>query len=138
MYEWNRLWWNRFLRKYIIDLTERCVVYRRAKIHPHMAATLYPLLVPPQTWHAVGLNYLAHLLVSNSFVSVLIETDHLHRTAHSLPCTKSVATKETVNLFLHGVYLLHRLPRVLVIVTANRNSRSANSGKHFEDAVECD
>jgi hypothetical protein len=64
-----------------------------------MAATLYPLHVPPTPWHTVGLDYLAHLHVSNSFESVLIVIDHLTRVAHFLPCTKSVTTQETANLF---------------------------------------
>jgi hypothetical protein len=40
--------------------------------------------------------------------------DHLTRMAHFLTCTKSVTTKETTNLVLHGVYKLHGLPCVLV------------------------
>jgi hypothetical protein len=34
--------------------------------------------------------------------------------AHFLPCTKTVIAGETATLFLHGVYRLHGLPRVLV------------------------
>jgi hypothetical protein len=69
-----------------------------------MAATLYPLLVPPRPWHTVGLDYMTHLLESNGFNCVLIVVDHLTRMAHFLPCTKTVAAEETATLFLHGVY----------------------------------
>jgi transposase InsO family protein len=34
--------------------------------------------------------------------------------AHFLPCTKTTTAEETATLFLHGVYRLHGLPRVLV------------------------
>jgi transposase InsO family protein len=79
-----------------------------------MVATLYPLLVPPSPWHTVGLDYLTHLHESNGFNSVLIVVDHLTRMAHFLPCTETATAEETATLFLHGVYRLHGLPRVLV------------------------
>jgi hypothetical protein len=80
-----------------------------------MAATLYPSIVPPRPWHTIELDYLTHLHVSNGFDNVLlIAIDHLTRMAHSLPCTKSVTSHETASLFLHGVYILHGLPQVLV------------------------
>ena len=76
---------------------------------------LYPLLVPPaRPWHTVGLDYLTHLHVSNGFENVLIVVDHPTRMAHFMPCTKSVIVEETAILFLHEVYRLHGLPRVLV------------------------
>jgi hypothetical protein len=79
-----------------------------------MAATLYPLHVPPRPWHTVGLDYSTHLLESNGFNSVMIVVDHLIRMAHFLPCTETAIAEETATLFLHGVYRLHGLPRVLV------------------------
>jgi hypothetical protein len=82
----DRFWWKR-LRQDVKDLYERCVVCRRAKIRPQMAATLYPLPVPPRPWHIIGLAYLTHLHESNGFNSVLIIVDHLTRMAHFLPCT---------------------------------------------------
>jgi hypothetical protein len=79
-----------------------------------MAATHYPLHVPPRPWHTVGLDYLTHLHVSNGFDNVLIVVDHLTRMAHFMPCLESVTAEEIATLFLHGVYKLHGLPRVLV------------------------
>jgi hypothetical protein len=64
--------------------------------------------------HAVGLDYLTHLHLSNGFDKVLIVVDHVTRMAHFMPCTKTVIAEETVTLFSHGVYSLHGLPRVLV------------------------
>jgi hypothetical protein len=69
-----------------------------------MAATLYPLSLPPRPWHTVGLNYLTHLPLSNGFDSVLIMVDHLTRMAHVMPCKESVIAEETATLFLQGVY----------------------------------
>jgi hypothetical protein len=106
-------WWKRICQD-VKDFCERCVVCRRAKIQPQMAATLYPLPVPPRPWHTVDLDYLTHLLDSNGFNSVLIVVDHLTRMAHLLPCTETVTTEETATLFLHGVYRLHGLSRVLI------------------------
>jgi hypothetical protein len=79
-----------------------------------LAATLYPLHVPPRPWQKVGLDYLTHLPESNGFNTVLIVVDHLTRMIHFLPCAESVTAEETATLFLHGVYRLHGLPRVLV------------------------
>jgi hypothetical protein len=57
----DKFWWKR-LRQDVNFFCERCVICRRAKIRPQMAATLYPLLVPPRPWHTVGVDYLTHLL----------------------------------------------------------------------------
>jgi hypothetical protein len=110
----DRFWWKRLRQDVMKDFCERCVVCRRAKIRPQMAATLYPLLVPPRQWHTIGLDYLTHLTESNGFNSALIVVDHLTRMAHFLPCTEIVNAEETATLFLQGVYRLHGLPRVLV------------------------
>jgi hypothetical protein len=109
----DRFWWKR-IRLDVKDFCERCVVCRRVKIRPQMAATFYPLLVPPMPWHTFGFDYLTHLPKSNGFNIVLIVVDHLTRMAHFLLCTESVTAEETATLFLQEVYRLHGLPRVLV------------------------
>jgi hypothetical protein len=91
-----------------------------------MAATLYPLHVPPIPWHTVGLDYLIHLLESNGFIRVLIVVDHLTRMAHFLPCTETNTAEETATLFLHGVYRLHGLPRVLTVLISDRDPKFAS------------
>jgi hypothetical protein len=96
-----------------------------------MGATLYPLLVPPKSWHTIGLDYMTHLRESNGFNIVLIVVDQLTRMAHFLPCTWIVTAEETATLFLQGVYRLHGVPRVIV----TRHS-SVTSGRHFGDAAE--
>ena len=82
--ELDRFRWKR-LRQYVKVFCERCVICRRAKIRPQMAATVYPLHVPPIPWHTVGLDYLTHLHVSNGFGNELIVVDHVTRMAHFLP-----------------------------------------------------
>jgi hypothetical protein len=77
--------WRKRIRQDVNDFCERCVVCRRAKIQPQIAATLYPLHVPPRPWHTFGLEYLTHLLMSNVFDNVLIVVDHLTRIAHFMP-----------------------------------------------------
>jgi hypothetical protein len=110
----DRFWWTQ-IRQDVKDFCdERFVVCRRAKIRPQMAATLYPLPVPPRPWHTVGLDYLTHLPKSNGFNSVLIVVDHPPRMAHFLPCTETVTAEETATLFLQGVYRFNGLPRVLI------------------------
>jgi hypothetical protein len=109
----DRFWWKR-IRQDVKDFCERCVVCRRAKIQPQMAATLYPLHVPPRPWIIIGLDYLPQLLVSHGLDSVLIVVDHLTRMAHFMPCRETVIAEEAANSFLHGVYRLHGLPLVLI------------------------
>jgi hypothetical protein len=90
-------------------------VCRQAKIQPQLTATLYPLHAPPIPWHTIGLDYLAHLLMNNGFdIASIIKVDHLTRMAPFLPCTRSITPRETTTLFLHGVYKLHGLPRLMV------------------------
>jgi hypothetical protein len=84
------------------------------KLNPRWLRLFFPLHVPSSPWHTVGLDYMTHLHVSNGFDSVLIVVDHMTCMAHFMPCTRSVTTEETANLFLQGVYILHGLPRVMV------------------------
>jgi hypothetical protein len=100
-----------------------------------MAVTLYLLHVPHIPQHIIRSDCLTYLPVSNCFDNVLIVVDHFTRMAHFLPCTKSVTTKETATLILHGVYVLRGLPRVLVSDRSTRNL-SVPSGKYFGDTSE--
>jgi hypothetical protein len=79
-----------------------------------MAATLYPLLVPPGPWHTFGIDYLTHLRESNGFNNVQFVVDQLTRMAQFMPCTKTTTAEQNATLFLQGVYRLHGLPNVLV------------------------
>jgi hypothetical protein len=106
-----RFWWKR-IRQDVKYFCERCIVYRRAKIQPQMAATIYTLHDPPTPWHTVGIDYLTHLPMSNGFENVLIMVDHLTRIAHFLPCIESQTKEEIADSFLQGVYKIHGLPRV--------------------------
>jgi hypothetical protein len=58
-----------------------------------MAATLYPLLVPPRPWHTVGFDYLTKMPLSNGFDSVRIVIDHLTRMARFMPCATLLTKK---------------------------------------------
>jgi hypothetical protein len=82
----DRFQWKR-IRQDVKKNCERCVVCRRAKIQPQMAATRYTLPISRRPWHTVGLDYLTRLHVSNGFDSVRIVVDHLTRMARFIPCT---------------------------------------------------
>jgi hypothetical protein len=71
----DRSWWKR-IRQGVKYFCERCVVCRRVKTQPQMAATPYPLHVPPKPWHTVGLEYLTYLPESDGFNNVLSVVDH--------------------------------------------------------------
>jgi hypothetical protein len=55
----DMLWWKQIPQD-VKGFCERCVVYRRAKLQPQMATTLFPLPVPPKHWGTLGLA-LAHI-----------------------------------------------------------------------------
>jgi hypothetical protein len=93
----DRFCWKR-IRQDVKDFCERCVVCRRAKIQPQMAATLYPLPVPPRPLHTFGLDYLTHLPENNGCNIVMIVVDHLTRMAHFLPFTETVTAEESATL----------------------------------------
>jgi hypothetical protein len=101
-----------------------------------MAATLYPLHVPPRPWYTIGLEYLAHLHVSNGFDSVLIVVDHLTRVAHFLPCNLSAIAEETSTMFfMESTNYKDCLE--CWSVTATKTSPVA-FGRRFGDALERD
>jgi hypothetical protein len=54
-YALDKFWWKEICQD-VKDFCERCVVCRRAKIEPQMAATLNPLPSPPGPWHIVGID----------------------------------------------------------------------------------
>jgi hypothetical protein len=71
-------------------------------------------VVLPRPWHTVGLDLSTHLLVSVCFDSVLVVVDPLTRRVRLFPRIEEVTAEEIANVFLHGVYLLHENPLVLV------------------------
>jgi hypothetical protein len=78
---------TRRVRQDVKDFCERYVVCWRAKIQPHMAATLHPLHVPPKPWLIDGRDYLTYLPMSDGFDNVLIVVDNLTRVPHFMACT---------------------------------------------------
>jgi hypothetical protein len=129
----DRFWWKRISQD-VKDYCERCVVCRRSKIRPQMAATLYPLLVPPRPWHTVGLDYLTHLPESYGFNNVLIVVDHLTRMAHFLPCTERLLPKKLQLCFYMESTAYMDYPECWSVIVT-RNSSVAFGG-HFGDASE--
>jgi hypothetical protein len=102
-------------KPHIVETSYTLFFILAIKIQPHVAATLYPLHVPPVPWHAMGLDYSTRLRVSNSFDSVLILANRLTPVAHFLPYTESIIAYKIATLFCIGsLYKLRGLPRVLV------------------------
>jgi hypothetical protein len=62
--------------------------------------------------------------MSNGFDNVLIVVDNLTRMAHFQPRGARATAYEIASLFLHGVCILHGLPRVLV---SNRDPKFDNA-----------
>jgi hypothetical protein len=106
----NRLWWRR-IRHDANDYCYICVVSRRVKERAQIVASLDPLHVPTRPWYNVGLDFLTRLHVDAGFDSALVVVDHSTRMAQFFPCAKEDTADENVELFLHGVYYLHGLPR---------------------------
>jgi hypothetical protein len=77
-----------------------------------MVAALDPLHNLLILWHIVGLDYLLHMHVRNIFDSVMIAVDQLTQVSYFCHAQKLLAN-ETTTLFLHGVNILHGLPRVI-------------------------
>jgi hypothetical protein len=90
--------WKR-IRQDVEDFLERCVLCRRGKIQSQMAATFYPLRVPPRPWYTVELDYLTLLRVSYGFDNVPIAIDNLTRIILFLPCTERLITEGNVSFF---------------------------------------
>jgi hypothetical protein len=113
---------------------ERCVVCQRAKIQPQIAASLYPLLVPPRPWHTIGRDYLTRLLLSNGLDNVLIVVDHLTRMAHFCRVQKALLPRKVLICFyMESIVYMDCL--VCWSLTVTRSS-SVACGRHFGDVLE--
>ena len=111
----ERYWW-RGLAGDCQDYVSRCVTCNRAKADRTASAPVNPLPVPDYPWEVVGVDYVTGLPRSGKkkYDAVMVVVCHLTKMAHFIPCHKEVTTEDSVDYFVHEVYRLHGVPRVIV------------------------
>ena len=111
----ERYWW-RGLAGDCQDYVSRCVTCSRAKADRTASAPVNPLPVPDYPWEVVGVDYVTGLPRSGKkkYDAVMVVVCHLTKMAHFIPCHKEVTTEDSVEYFVHEVYRLHGVPRVIV------------------------
>jgi len=111
----TKYWWKGIMHD-CKDYVAKCIVCNRAKPSRTGAAPTNPLPVPQYPWEVVGVDYVTGLPVSGKekYTAVMIVVCHLTKMAHFIPCTDEVTAELSADLFVHHVYRLHGVPRVLV------------------------
>ena len=130
---WKRLmaklmthyWWKGIMHD-CKDYVAKCVVCNRAKPDRRGAAPVNPLPVPEYPWQVVGVDYVTGLPPSGKqkYTAVMIVVCHLTKMAHFIPCKDDVTAEQSAEMFVHNVYRLHGVPRVLV---SDRDSNFTSS-----------
>ena len=111
----EKYWW-RGLAHDCREYVSKCVTCNRAKADRTASAPVNPLPVPDYPWEVVGVDFVTGLPPSgkNKYDAVMVVVCHLTKMAHFVPCHKEVTTQQSADYFVHEVYRLHGVPRVIV------------------------
>jgi len=111
----TKYWWKGIMHD-CKDYASKCTVCNRAKPSRAGSAPASPLPVPQYPWEVVGVDYVTGLPASGKekYTAVMIVVCHLTKMAHFIPCTDEITAELSAELFVHHVYRLHGVPRVLV------------------------
>ena len=71
---------------------------------------LQPLLVPHRPWSQIGLDFVTGLPASHGNAVILTIVDRFSKTTHLFPLPKLPSAKETDEVMLNHVFLLHGFP----------------------------
>ena len=92
-----------------------CQSCRRANVsRDKTPGLLQPLPVPHRPWQHITMDFTEGPKTKNGFDNILVIVDRLSKRAISVPCHKTVTSKETANLFLQWVYRMYGPPDSIV------------------------
>ena len=97
-----------------------CVKYQKAKpAHHKPFRLLNPLLIPPEPWHTVTMDFIMHLPLSSTYRSttwdsILVIVDKLTKMSYYIPVQKTMSVADFIKVFIRDVVKYPGMPEVLV------------------------
>ncbi len=111
---------NKLLREYV----KYCDTCARSKAPRHRPfGLLRPLPIPSRPWGSIAMDFITDLPTIRAKNSILVMVDWLTKMTHFTPCSKSITTKERVQLILDRIVWLRGLPEEIV---SNRGPQFAS------------
>ena len=107
-------WWpcmSKFVRLYC-STCDLCLYTKpqwRAPIRE-----LQPLLIPAERWDTISVDFVVELPESQGHDAIMVVVDSVCKCIHIIPMHTTVTASGTVQLFLHHIWKLHRLPKNVI------------------------
>ena len=113
-------WWHGMKRDILAYVTRflswQCIKAKRirypGKLHPHD--------IPQMKWENISMDFVTGLPTSKGYDSIFVVFDMLTKVAHLFPIKKDSTAKVVAQVFMHGIFLHHGLPRRII---SNRDSK---------------
>ena len=106
---WDFNWLG--LQEFVIDYVKSCNVYRRNKVHCHKPYRLLKqLLILPQLWESILIDFIKQLLLSGGHTDILVIVDQLTKQALFILIIKSLNTTTLAELFVRHIFFKYRVP----------------------------
>jgi hypothetical protein len=103
------------MKKMVKHHIKTCIVCQQNKASRHKPyGLLQPLPVPDSRWVSVTMDFIVKLPKSQGHDSILVVVDRATKMAHFVPCSESITSRETAELFINNVFKLHGLPQQVI------------------------
>ena len=108
-------WWHGMKRD-ILSYVTRCLscqcikakgIRYLGKLHPHD--------IPQMKWENISMDFMTGLPTSKGYHSIFVVVDMLTKVAHLFPIKKDSTAKDVAQVFMHGIFLHHGLPRRIIL-----------------------
>ena len=76
---------------------------------------LHPIPVPDTHWDTISVDVIVELPDTHGYDAVMNVVDSVSKRAHFIPTHTTITAAGAAKLFLHNVWKLHGLPRVVVL-----------------------
>ena len=94
---------------------------------------LCPLDIPQMKWENISMDFVTGLPTSKGYDSIFSVVDMLTKVAHLFPIRKDSTAKDVAQVFMHGIFLHHGLPRRII---SDRDSKfTSNFWKEIFEAI---
>jgi len=76
---------------------------------------LKQLLIPPQPWESISIDFIEHLSESNGYIDILVIIDKLTKQVISVPTHNLLDAASLTQLFIQNIFSKHRVPSHIIL-----------------------
>lgn len=108
-YNWKGL--SRDINSYLSVCLD-CARSKPSRVKP--LGLLNPLQQSDAPWKSISVDFIVELPEISGFNAVMVVVDRFTKMAHFIPCSTTITSQQTIDLFISRIFSLHGLPSEIV------------------------